>query len=54
MANKDNVSAGKPKIGGAVFVAPAGTKMPKTAIEELDKAFKNLGYVSEDGIKNSN
>lgn len=49
-----NVTAGKPKIGGAVFVAPVGSTLPNDATSELDPAFKNLGYASEDGLVNSN
>lgn len=49
----DNVSFGKPKATGAVYVAPAGTTVPTTAWESLDAAFKNMGYVSEDGLVNS-
>lgn len=52
--NANNVSFGKPKIGGAIFSAPLGTALPKNAISGLDKAFKCLGYVSEDGITNEN
>lgn len=54
MSNAQNVSAGKPKVGGAVFSAPIGTKIPKSAIETLDAGFKSLGYCSEDGLANSN
>ena len=48
-----NVSAGKPKVGGAIFVAPVGTTLPTDTAAELDEAFKNLGYVSDAGVVNS-
>lgn len=54
MADAKNVSAGKPKVGGAVFSAPVGTTLPKNALENLDAAFKSLGYCSEDGLTNAN
>lgn len=54
MANAQNVSAGKPKIGGAIFAAPVGTVGPTDATTALAVAYKSLGYVSEDGLKNSN
>ena len=53
MNNATNVSAGKPKVGGAIYSAPVGTTLPTTTSEALDAAFKNLGYVSEDGLTNS-
>lgn len=48
-----NVSAGKPKAGGAVYRAPFGTTLPTSASGSLNAAFKCLGYVSEDGFKNT-
>lgn len=54
MANTKNVTAGKPKVGGAVWRAPLGTNLPTTTTEALDQAFECLGYISEDGLTNSN
>lgn len=52
--NANNVTAGKPKTTGAVFRAPLGTTLPTDASSTLNVAFKSLGYISEDGITNSN
>ena len=38
MTNVNNVSAGKPKIGGAVFVAPIGTELP----EDVTRLLRDL------------
>lgn len=54
MANATNVTAAKPKVGGAVSRAPLGTALPKDAKAALDAAFKSLGYISKDGLVNSN
>lgn len=50
--NAQNVSVGKPKAGGAVFVAPIGTEVPTDATTALPEAFVNVGYISEDGVTN--
>lgn len=52
--NSKNVTAGKPKTTGAVFWAPTSTTLPTDATSTLNVAFKSLGYISEDGITNSN
>ena len=55
MANSAFVSTGKPKVGGAIFRAPKGTPLPTDATSELDKnVWKDIGFVSEDGVTNSN
>ena len=48
-----NVSAGKPKSTGAIWVAPKGTGLPTSTNEALDAAFECLGYVSDAGVVNS-
>lgn len=53
MSNALKVSVGKPNIGGAVFRAPLDTELPTTATAALDESFMDLGYVSDDGVTNS-
>lgn len=52
--NAANVTAGKPKVTGAVYRAASGTSAPTSADATLAEAFKALGYVSSDGVTNSN
>lgn len=53
MNDASNVSFGKPKATGAVYVAPLGSTIPTNATASLDAAFEALGYVSDDGLVNS-
>jgi len=52
--NSNNVTAGKPRIAGSIYRAATTATAPTTADSTLGSAFKSLGYVSEDGVKNSN
>ena len=45
-----SVGVGKPKVTGAIFVAPVGTPLPTDATTALNEAFECIGYVSEDGV----
>lgn len=54
MNNALNVTAGKPNVGGAMYLAPLGTALPTDASSVLSSAWQGLGYVSEDGVTNNN
>lgn len=54
MPETKNVSAGKPKVSGSIYRAKTGSTLPTDAGSKLNDAFKALGYVSEDGVSNSN
>ena len=49
-----NVTAAKPNKTGAVFNAVLDTTLPTDTTTALDKAFVNLGFISEDGVTNTN
>ncbi len=49
-----NVSAAKPRTGGAVYIADPTATLPTSASAELGTGWTALGYVSEDGLINSN
>lgn len=51
--NANKVSTGKPEVAGAVYRAPLGTTLPTAPGVDLDSAFKPMGYISEDGLTNS-
>ena len=48
-----NVTTGKRRVDGGIYFAPSGTTLPTNATATLANTFKNLGYISEDGVTNS-
>lgn len=52
--NVSAVSTGKPSVAGGIWFADAGTTPPSDAVTALGADFIALGYVSEDGVTNSN
>lgn len=51
--NAANVAVAKPKVGGAIFVAPAGTPVPTDATSSLSDEFECVGFISENGFVNT-
>lgn len=54
MSTVTNVSTGKPAVGGAIFRAPLSTALPTDASTALAATYVQLGYVSDDGLVNTN
>lgn len=54
MATSLNVTAGKPKTTGAVYVGATTLALPTDAVAQLAEGFTEVGYASEDGLTNSN
>lgn len=54
MSDVQNVTYGKPKIGGAIYRAPLGTTLPTNVTDALNAAFVELGHLSDDGLTNNN
>lgn len=48
--NTSNVSVGKGAVGGYAYYAPYGTTLPTDNTTQLDAAFRNIGYLNEDGV----
>lgn len=53
MGKSNNVTAAKPKVGGAAYRAKLGTALPTDAKTALDAAFVAQGYISTDGLTNA-
>jgi len=53
MSTVANVSAGKPKIVGAISVGATSLTLPTDAVTALASGFENLGYCSDEGLTNS-
>ena len=52
MDTKNKSTTAKPRIGGAIFRGDTNVALPTDAKTALNEGFKNLGYISEDGVKN--
>ena len=54
MPTVTNVSAATPGVSGAIYRAPTGTALPSDATTALTGSYVELGYISEDGLVNTN
>lgn len=54
MSTVSNVTAAKPAVGGAVYMAATSATLPTATGTSLGTAFTSLGYISEDGLTHSN
>lgn len=54
MPTISNVSAATPGISGAIYRAPIGTTLPQDATSPISSPYVELGYISEDGLVNTN
>ena len=54
MPTVTNVSAATPGVSGAIYMAPTGTALPSDATTALTGSYVELGYISEDGLVNTN
>jgi len=48
-----NVTTGKRRVDGGIYIAPVTATLPTDASTALGTAFHNIGYISEDGVTNS-
>ena len=44
------VTAAKPQVGGAIYVAPLGSTIPTSADGSLAAAYEGVGYASDEGV----
>lgn len=49
-----NVTTGKPSVSGAIYYAEVGTTLPTDAVSTISSSFTPLGYMSDDGLTNTN
>ncbi len=48
-----NVTTGKRRVDGGIYIAPTSTALPTDASATLANTFVNVGYVSEEGVKHN-